>query len=103
MLGLNDPLDAAIHAKNPVARFVVKRLLAMRSRSIAAGKPDLNILFITNIPFRGMAKMTNGMLTMDMARSLVYLVNNRWGKGLGGLIGGFFRKPSLRKLEEESK
>ena len=103
LLGLNDPLDAAIHAKNPVARFVVRRLLAIRSRSIAAGKPDLNILFITNIPFRGMAKMMNGMLTMSMARSLLDLVNNRWGKGLGGLIGGFFRKPSLKRLEEESK
>lgn len=103
MLDLNDPLDAAVHAKNPVARLVVRRLLAMRSKSIAAGKPDLNILFITNIPFRGMAKMTNGMLTMDMARSLVDLVNNRWGKGLGGLIAGLLHKPSLRKLEEESK
>ena len=47
--------------------------------------------------------MTNGMLTMSMARILLDLVNNRWGKGLGGLIGGFFRKPSLKRLEEESK
>lgn len=102
-LAMNDPLDALTGAKNPLARLAIRILLNMRDKSIAAGKPDLNILFITNIPFRGIAKMTNGMLTMDMARSLVELVNNHWGRGLGGLIRGLIHKPSLEKMKGESK
>ena len=102
-LTLNDTVTQLSYAKNPLARLIYRILTRMKNKATAAGKPELNRLFIYNIPFRGMAKMTNGMLTMDMARSLVDLVNNRWGKGLGGRIGGFFRKPSLKKPEEESK
>ena len=32
----------------------------MKKKSEAQGKPDLNILFIYNMPFRGIAKMTGG-------------------------------------------
>lgn len=103
LLGMNDPLDAAVQAKNPIARLVVRMLLGMRDRSIADGKPDLNILFITNIPFRGMAKMLNGMVTMEMAQGILDLVNNRWGRGIGRLLGGLVKKPNLNKLEEECK
>lgn len=41
----------------------------MKDRSIANGKPDLNILFIYNMPFHGIAKMMNGMVSMEMARA----------------------------------
>lgn len=103
LLSMNDPLDAAVHAKNPVARLVVKILLSTRDKSIAKGEPNLNIFFITNMPFRGIAKMMNGMVSMRMAQGILDLVNNRWGKGLGGIIGGLISKPNLNKLEEESK
>lgn len=102
-LGMNDPLDAAVNAKNPVARFVVRKLLAVRDKSIEQGNPNLNIFFITNMPFRGIAKMMNGMVSMKMAQGILDLVNNRWGKGLGGIVGGLLRKPNLKKLEEECK
>ncbi len=39
----------------------------MKKKSEEKGKPDLNILFIYNMPFRGIAKMTNGMVSMDMS------------------------------------
>ena len=103
LLSMNDPLDAAVNAKNPVARLVVKILLSMRDKSIAKGEPNLNIFFITNMPFRGIAKMMNGMVSMQMAQGILDLVNNRWGKGLGGIISGLIHKPNLKKLEEESK
>ena len=99
-LGMNDPLDAMVDAKNPVARLVARILLGKRDKSIAAGNPDLNILFITNIPFRGIAKMMGGAVTMRMAQGVCDLVNNRWGKGLAGIIGGFVNKPKLSKYEE---
>ncbi|MBQ7826546.1 MAG: fibronectin type III-like domain-contianing protein, partial [Clostridia bacterium] len=101
LLSMNDPLDAAVNAKNPVARFVFKRIIAMKDKSIAEGKPNLNIFFIANMPFRGIAKMMNGMVSMEMAEGIMHLVNNRWGRGLGMIIRGLIHKPKLKKLEEK--
>lgn len=102
-LGLNDAVRQLCYARNPLARGVYHLLTRMKDRSIAAGKPDLNLLFIYNIPFRGMAKMMNGMISMDMAEALVTLVNSRGLRGLGRLIAGFFRRPRLKELHKEDK
>lgn len=102
-LEMNDPIDALTGSRNPVARLVIKILLRRREKSIAAGKPDLNILFITNMPFRGIAKMLGGAITMQMAEDLVFLVNGHFFRGLGRLIKHFFTKPSLQKLQETKK
>ena len=53
-----------------------------------AGKPDLNLLFIYNMPFRGMAKMMNGMVSMDMAKDILFIVHH------------FFHRPKLILTEE---
>ncbi|WP_347457718.1 hypothetical protein [Clostridium sp. C105KSO13] len=62
----------------------------MKNKSMAKGKPDLNILFIYNVPFRGIAKMTGGMVSMGMAHALTEIVNGHFFKGMGHLIKGFF-------------
>lgn len=102
-LQMNDPLDALTRAKNPIARFVIGFLLRHREKSIQKGKPDLNILFMTNMPFRGIAKMMGTMVSMKMAEDLVFLVNGHFLRGLGRLIRDFFSKPSLKKLQEADK
>lgn len=94
-LTMNDPIDAIVRAKNPIARFIIKRLLNRREKSIAKGEPDLNILFITNMPFRGIAKMMNGMVSVQMAEDLVFLCNGHFFRGLGRLIKHFFARPKL--------
>ena len=86
-----------------VARLVIKELLRRREKSIAAGKPDLNIFFITNMPFRGIAKMLGGLVTMKMAEDLVFLANGHFFRGLGRLIKHFVTKPSLQKLQAAEK
>ena len=43
----------------------------MKKKSEEKGKPDLNILFIYNMPFRGIAKMTGGMVSMEMVEGMV--------------------------------
>ena len=45
--------------------MVAKLLGSMIDKAIASGKPDLNLLFIYNITFRGMGKMMGGMITME--------------------------------------
>ena len=100
---INDPLDQLGRAKNPIARLVFRVMDSQRKKSLAAGKPDLNILFMFNMPFRGTAKMTGGMITMRMADAIVFMVNGHWHRGLGRLIAGFFRKKKLSKMEGKKK
>ena len=101
MLSLNDAICQMYYAKNPLARLVYKLLTHLKDKSIAKGEPDLNILFIYNMPFRGIAKMTGGMVTMDMARAMVTMVNGHFFKGFGALIKGFFagRKASKKAAQ----
>lgn len=40
--------------------------------------PDLSILFIYNIPFRALAKMTGGLVSERMVDDIVFLVNGHF-------------------------
>ena len=73
--------------------------IALGQQHIRDGKPDLNMLFIYNMPFRGIAKMMNGMVSMDMAEGILLMANGHFFKGLAQTVGGFFRRPSLKKYK----
>ena len=62
-LTVNDAICQMYYAKSPIARFAYNKLTKMKKKSEEAGKPDLNILFIYNMPFRAIAKMTGGMVS----------------------------------------
>ena len=64
MLDMNDAICQLYYAKSGLARFVYKILTNKLNKSIEKGEPDLNITFIYNMPFRGIAKMAGGMCTM---------------------------------------
>lgn len=90
-LTVNDAICQMYYAKSPVARFVYRKLTKMKKKSEDAGKPDLNILFIYNMPFRAIAKMTGGMVSMEMVDGIVTMVNGHLFRGLGHTIAGFIR------------
>ena len=94
-LSLNDPLSRLREGRSRLCRLAFGVIEKKKAQSEARGKPDLNILFIYNIPFRAIAKMTNGMVSMDMARALARVGNGHVLSGLGGLCRGFFS--NLRK------
>ena len=100
-LEMNDAILQLYYAKSGLARFAGRKVKAMKDKSVAEGKPDLNLLFIYNIPFRAMAKMMGGMVSTKMAESILKMCNGHFWRGLGGLIGGFFSRPSLKKYEEK--
>jgi beta-glucosidase len=55
------------------------------------------------MPFRAIGKMAGGMVSQEMCESIVTIVNGHaiaFFKGLGGLIGGFFRQ---RKVQKKAK
>lgn len=91
LLDMNDAICQMYYAKSWLARLAYKILTNMLKKAEKKGKPDLNLLFIYNMPFRGIAKMTGGMVTMKMAEGILTAANGHFFKGLGKLIGGFFR------------
>ena len=99
-LTANDAMCQMYYAKSGLARFAYKRLTAMKKKADESGKPDLNVLFIYNMPFRAMAKMTGGAVSMDMVDGIVQIVNGHFFGGLGKVISGYFRNNKLNKQYE---
>lgn len=99
-LGPNDAICQMYYARSGLARFAYDRLTAMKKKADESGKPDLNILFIYNMPFRAMAKMTAGAVSMEMVDGIVELVNGHFFGGLGKIIGGYFRNSKKNKAYE---
>ena len=93
----NDAICQLYYAKTGIARFAYKILTHLKNKSEAKGKPDLNILFIYNMPFRAMGKMSGGMVSDKMVDDIVFLVNGHFWRGLGRLIADFFRNLSVNR------
>ena len=90
-IGKNDVICQLYYAKSRVARFVYKLLTSMKNKAEAKGKPDLNILFIYNMPFRAISKMTLGMVSDRMVNNILTMVNGHFFKGLFALIYNFIK------------
>ncbi|WP_312426246.1 glycoside hydrolase family 3 C-terminal domain-containing protein [Lacrimispora sp.] len=100
-LGVNDALCQMYHAKSLLARLVWRILTALKNRSEARGEPDLNLLFIYNMPFRGIAKMTGGAVSMDMVEGMILAVNGHFFRGMKQIIGGYFANAKANRAYEK--
>ncbi|MBB1509789.1 glycoside hydrolase family 3 C-terminal domain-containing protein [Tessaracoccus sp. MC1756] len=94
-LDRNDPLGDLSRARSPLGRLAHWILVTLRRRSEAKGEPDLNIQFLYNMPFRAIAKMSNGMVSDEMVDGIVALVNGHHFRGLRTIVGGFLRNRRL--------
>ena len=105
-LQMNDAICQMYYAKSLKARLVWKIMTGMLNKSIEKGKPDLNITFIYNMPFRAIGKMAGGMISQEMCKSILTIVNGHgiaFCKGLGGLIGGFIKQSGVSKKAKSIK
>lgn len=103
LLEKNDAICQLYYAKNGLARLVYKILTKLKTRAEARGKPDLNILFIYNMPFRAIGKMSGGMVSEKMVDDILFIVNGHFFRGFGRLAADFFRnrragKAFMKKL-----
>lgn len=89
--GVNDPLQNMVSARNPIARLAARILQDRLAKSEASGHPDLNLLFVTSMPLRAVAKMTNGMVNMPMVYALQRIVNGHFFSGFGQLVAAWWR------------
>lgn len=90
-IGVNDALDRMVDAQSPLARLAYRLLAWRRDVAERKGEPDLNIMFLLNMPPRAIGKMTNGMVSADMVDGVVSIVNGRLFAGAGAAIGAFVR------------
>lgn len=91
LLTENDAICQLYYAKCGLARLVYKILTNLKNKSEAKGKPDLNVLFIYNMPFRAIGKMAGGMVSRKMVDDILFIVNGHFWRGLGRVIADFFR------------
>ena len=97
----NDALCQLYYAKGAFARFLYKILTSLKNRAEAKGKPDLNILFVYNMPIRAIAKFSNGMVSKKMTEDILFIFNGHAWRGLGRLIVDFFK--NLRNASQFKK
>lgn len=95
-LELNDSLAQMVYAKSIMARMGIRILIGLRNRSVKKGKPDLNLFYLSNMPFRAIAKMSNGAFSIDMTKALLVIVNGHFFRGVGELTRSFM---SYKKKE----
>lgn len=81
-------------------------ILIRLNKSIAQGKPDLNIIFVYNMPFRAIGKMAGGAVSQEMCEAIMGIVNGHaiaFFKNLGHLVAGFFRQSKIQKKQKAMK
>ncbi|WP_256970837.1 glycoside hydrolase family 3 C-terminal domain-containing protein [Cellulomonas iranensis] len=90
-LGVNDPLSRLADARSPLARGAYRLLASRRDAAARKGTPDLNVLFLLNMPFRAIGKMTNGMVSAEMVDGILRIVNGHFLSGAGFTLRAYVR------------
>ncbi|WP_257210868.1 fibronectin type III-like domain-contianing protein [Actinomyces ruminis] len=103
-IGPNSPVSDLAHGRSRIGRMAVKVLERRKAKAEASGKPDLNILFMLNMPLRAMGKMTGGLVSAEMVDGIVDFVGGHGLRGARTVVGGFFRnrrqdKTTQRQLD----
>ncbi len=88
-IGINDALCQFYYAKSGFCRLIYKVLTKMMNDSKAKGEPNLDILFVYNMPIRGISRMTGGAVNMKMVYGITEIANGHFFKGMGKVINGF--------------
>lgn len=98
----NDAICQLKYSRSLLCRTAYGVLERKKKKAEAAGKPDLNVLFIYNMPFRAIGKMTGGAVSQDMVKGMVKVVNGHFWSGMGDVISGYFRNGRQNKAYEKS-
>ena len=99
-LSAADPLSEMTRAKTWLARVAGRKLHALKAKADEKGTPDLNILFVLNMPFRAIAKMSNGAASPDMVDAILLAVNGHPLRGLTRAALGFISNARANKATQ---
>ena len=90
-IGINDAFCQFYYAKSGLCRLIYKVMKGMLDKAIAKGEPNLDILFVYNMPIRAISRMTGGMVNMKMVYGITEIANGHFCKGMGKVISGFVK------------
>ena len=90
-IGINDTFCQFYYAKSVLCRLIYKIMKAKLDKAIAKGVPDLDILFIYNMPIRGASRMTGGKINMKMVYGITDIANGHFFKGMVKVISGYIK------------
>lgn len=93
----NDAICQMYYAKSRLARLICRIMTDKLEKSMKKGVPNLDIMFIYYMPFRGIAKMTGGMCSREMVGGILEVVNGHFCKGIKKIVQGFFRQRKFKK------
>ncbi|MBQ8933311.1 MAG: glycoside hydrolase family 3 protein [Lachnospiraceae bacterium] len=99
-LQMNDALSQMYYAKSLKARLACRIMKRKLERSIAEGRLDHQLIYLYNMPFRALGKITNGPMSQDMCRAILTMVNGHgfaFIRGLFLLIAGYFHQRGVRR------
>ena len=96
------------HSRSPLCWLIAGVLTLLLRSGEKRGKPNLNILFQYNMPLRGLAQMTNGMIGDEFVDGLVLEAKGFWVIGilraLVGLLQNYVANSRYQaKLDEQSR
>lgn len=74
------------HGRSPIGWLIWLIMTILLKRSIKSGNPNLNLLFIYNMPMRAMAKNAGQVFSMGMVRAMVFEFKGGWIIGFIWLI-----------------
>lgn len=101
ILDENDAICQMYYAKSRLARLVYRIMTKRLNNSLEKGVPNLDIMFIYNMPFRGIAKMTGGMFSKEMVDGILMVINGHLFSGVKIIVRGFFRQCKVCKKAED--
>ena len=96
------------HSRSPLCWLIAGVLTRLLRSGEKRGKPNLNILFQYNMPLRGLAQMTGGIIGEETVDGLVMEAKGFWVIGilraLVGLLQNFVANSRYQaKLDEQSR
>ncbi|MDR1894233.1 MAG: beta-glucosidase [Spirochaetales bacterium] len=102
-LEVNDTFCQLIYAKGWVGRLVYRSIIRLKTKAEKTGKPNLLILFLFYLPFRGISKLY-GSFNREMVEAMVEVFNGRLFRGLCRFLKARSRlRRSARAKEKKLK
>ncbi len=91
-IGINDAFCQLYYSKGALTRLVYRVMSKNVAKKIQEGDPNLDIMFVYNMPLRAIARMTGGAINLKMVYGITDIANGHFFRGLGKVITGFFAK-----------
>lgn len=88
-LGYNDTISQCQYAKGLLARFAYRMIVFAHGFLTKIGKREaanMIMMSVYHMPFRGVARMTGGIINMPMLDGMLMIVNGHFFKGLSHFL-----------------